>query len=330
MANAPDGSKPRALVTAPFRGPGLDQLRGIADVVLDPWIDHQPLRLYDAARLAERIREERASIVLCEADECKGPVFECGLVAIGSARGDPTNVDLAGATAAGIPVLHAPGRNADAVAELTVGLLLAATRKIVAADRDVRTGEVFAGGSIPYQRFRAWQIAGRTAGLIGYGAVGRATAWRLRGLGMNVITHDPIASDATHSLDALLAEADVVSMHAAVTPDSAGMIDAAAIAKMRDGAVYLNSARAGLHDLDALTDALASGKLAAAGLDHVQGEVLPEGHPLLTMPNVVLTPHIGGATYDTEANHSAMLAADLARLLAGERPEHLANPEVLP
>jgi D-3-phosphoglycerate dehydrogenase len=329
MANTTARSKPRALVTAPFRGPGLEQLREIADVVLDPWIDHQPLRLYDAAHLAERIRAEKASIVLCEADECKGPVFECGLSAIGSARGDPTNVDLAGASKAGIPVLHAPGRNADAVAELTVGLLLAATRKIVAADRDVRSGEVFAGGSIPYQRFRAWQIAGRTAGLVGYGAVGRATAWRLKGLGMNVITSDPVASDATHSLDDLLAEADIVSMHAAVTPDSANMIDAAAIAKMRDGAVYLNTARAGLHDLDALTEALSSGKLAAAGLDHVQGEVLPEGHPLLAMPNVVLTPHIGGATFDTEANHSATLAADLALLLAGGRPEHLANPEVL-
>lgn len=329
MADGANASKPRALVTAPFRGPGLDRLREIADVVLDPWIDHHPLRLYDAAGLAKRIDEEGASIVLCEADECKGPVFDCDLVAIGSARGDPTNVDLAGATAAGIPVLHAPARNADAVAELTVGLLLAATRMIVAADRDVRTGEVFANGSIPYQRFRAWQVAGRTAGLIGYGAVGRATAWRLKGLGMAVISYDPVASDATHSLDNLLADADVVSMHAAVTPDSAEMIDAAAITKMRDGAVYLNTARAGLHDLDALTEALASGKLAAAGLDHVQGEVLPEGHPLLAMPNVVLTPHIGGATYDTEANHSRMLADDLARLLAGETPEHLANPEVL-
>lgn len=330
MTNGDPPSKPRALVTAPFRGPGLDHLRQIADVVLDPWIEHQPLRLYNAESLAERIQEEGASIVVCEADECKGPVFECDLVAIGSARGDPTNVDLAGATAAGIPVLHAPGRNADAVAELTVALLLAATRKVVAADRDVRNGEVFAGGSIPYQRFRAWQIAGQTAGLIGFGAVGRATAWRLQGLGMNVITSDPVASDATHSLDDLLAEADVVSMHAAVTPDSAGMIDARAIAMMRDGAVYLNTARAGLHDLDALTEALTSGKLAAAGLDHVQGEVLPEGHPLLTMPNVVLTPHIGGATYDTEANHSSMLADDLARLLKGERPVHIANPEVLP
>jgi D-3-phosphoglycerate dehydrogenase len=99
---------------------------------------------------------------------------------------------------------------------------------------------------------------------------------------------------------------------------------------MRDGAVYVNTARAGLHDLDALTGALRSGKLSAAGLDHFDGEQLPDGHPLATMDNVVLTPHIGGATYDTEVNHSAMLAEDIARILAGERPLHCVNPEVLP
>lgn len=322
--------RPTALVTAPFRGPAVDRLRKEVDLVLDPWIDHQPLRLYGAADLAARAEAEGATIILCEADEVKGPVFDLPLVAIGSARGDPTNVDIPGATAAGIPVLHAPGRNADGVAELAVALLLAVTRHLLAADHDVRTGDVFKDGSIPYQRFRAWQVAGRTVGLVGLGAVGRAARWRFEGLGMNVIAADPFADDATHSLDDLLAEADVISMHAAVTPDTAGMIDAAAIDKMRDGAVYLNTARAGLHDLDALTDALAKGKLGGAGLDHFEGEILPTDHPLASMPNVVLAPHIGGATYDTEANHTTLLADDVLRLLSGERPIHCANPEVLP
>ncbi len=321
--------RPRALVTAPFRGAGLETLEKIADVVLDPWIDHHPLRLYDAAKLAERIEAEGATVVICEADECKGPVLDLPLVAIGSTRGDPTNVDVAAATAKGIPVLHAPGRNADAVAELTLALLFAVNRHLLPADRDVRTGQIFAGGSIPYQRYRAWQLAERTAGIVGLGAVGRATAWRFAGLGMNVISCDPYAPDATHDLDGLLAEADVVSMHAAVTPETAGMIGAEQVTKMRDGAIYLNTARAGLHDVDALVEALRSGKLAGAGLDHFQGEMLPAGHPLIEMDNVVLTPHIGGATYDTEANHSSLIADDLARLLRGERPLHIANPEVL-
>jgi D-3-phosphoglycerate dehydrogenase len=317
------------LSTAPLRGPGLDVLRSLGEVVLDPWIDHQPLRLYNADQLAARITEVGASVVICEADSCKGAVLDLGLEAIGSTRGDPTNVDVAGATAKGIPVLRAPGRNADAVAELTVALLLAATRGLLAADHDVRTGQVYRDGSIPYQRFRAWQLAGQTAGIVGLGAVGRAAKWRLEGLGMRVITADPFASDATHELDDLLAESHVVSMHAAVTPDTAGLMGEAQFARMPEGSVYVNSARAGLHDIDALTKALQSGHLAAAALDHFEGESLATDHPLVSMSNVVLTPHIGGATYDTEANHTTLIADGLAALLRGEVPTNLANPEVL-
>lgn len=317
------------LSTAPLRGPGLDTLRELGEVVLDPWIDHRPLRLYSAEQLAERTTELGATVLICEADQCSGPVLDLPLEAIGSTRGDPTNVDVAAATERGIPVLRAPGRNADGVAELTVALLLAVTRGLLAADHDVRAGEVYRDGSIPYQRFRAWQLAGRTAGLVGLGAVGRATRWRLEGLGMRVIASDPFAADALHELDDLLAEADVVSMHAAVTPDTTGMIGRDQVARMKEGAVYVNSARAGLHDLDALTEGLQSGHLSAVALDHFEGEHLPSDHPLVSMPNVILTPHIGGATYDTETNHTTLIAEGLAALLRGEAPSNLANPEVL-
>lgn len=324
-----DTTRPRALVTAPFRGEGLEALRSVAEVVLDPWIDHTPLRIYNAEQLAERIEAEGATIVVCEADQCAGPVLDLPLVVIGSTRGDPTNVDIPAATAKGIPVLHAPGRNADAVAEMTVALLFAVNRHVLDADADVRAGEVFRDGTIPYQRFRAWQLAGRTAGLVGLGAVGRATRWRLEGVGMEVIAHDPYNDEAQHSLDALLDEADVVSMHTVVTDETKGMMGADQFARMREGAIYLNTARAALHDLEALTEALGAGRLAGAGLDHFEGEMLPTDHPITTLPNVVLTPHVGGATYDTEANHSRLIADDIARLLAGDAPLHCANPEVL-
>jgi D-3-phosphoglycerate dehydrogenase len=98
---------------------------------------------------------------------------------------------------------------------------------------------------------------------------------------------------------------------------------------MRPGAVYLNTARAALHDLDALTAALASGHLSAVGLDHFEGELLPDDHPLLSMDGAVLTPHIGGATYDTESNHTTIVAEGLRDLLEGRRPANLVNPEVL-
>jgi D-3-phosphoglycerate dehydrogenase / 2-oxoglutarate reductase len=321
--------RPKALVTAPFRGEGLDTLERLADVVYDPWIEQQPLRIYNSEQLAERIEAEDANVVVVESDSVKGPVLDLPLVAVCSCRGDPNNVDVAAATARGIPVLRAPGRNADAVAELTVALLLAVNRGVVRADRDVREGEIYRDGTIPYQRFRAWQLAGRTAGLVGLGAVGRATRWRFEGLGLRVIAHDPYADDATHTLDGLLDEADVISMHAVVTPETQGMIGTEQFARMKDGAIYLNSARAVLHDTDALVDALRAGRLGGAGLDHFEGEHLSTDHPLTSFPNVVLTPHIGGATYDTEANHSKLIADGLEQLLGGGKPDNLVNPEVL-
>jgi D-3-phosphoglycerate dehydrogenase len=319
-----------ALVTAALRGSGLDALGEMCEVVLDPWLEQRPLRIWDGEALAARVDEVGASVLVCEADLVRGAVLERPLRVIGSTRGDPSNVDVAGASARGIPVLHTPGRNADGVAELTVALLLAVTRQVLPADRDVRAGEVFRDGTIPYQRFRAWQVAGLTAGLVGLGAVGRAVRWRLEGLGLRVISFDPHAAGTTHDLlDKLLPEADIVSMHAAPTPETAGMMGADQFAAMRPGSVYVNTARAALHDLDALTEALRSGHLGGAGLDHFEGEQLPVGHPLAALDNVVLTPHIGGATYDTEVVHTTMIVDDIGRVLRGERPRHCANPEVL-
>jgi D-3-phosphoglycerate dehydrogenase len=329
MSGVPSSPRPTALVTAPMRGTGFELLQALADVVYDPWIEQRPLRLYNSEQLAERAATEGASVLVVEADSVKGPVFDLPLVAVASTRGDPNTVDVPAPTAAGVPVLHAPGRNADAVAEMAVALLFAVNRHLLTADADVRNGRVFADGLIPYQRFRAWELKGRTAGIVGLGAVGRALAWRLEGLGLQVISYDPFNPDATHSLDDLLAQSDVVSMHAPVLPDTIGMISAEQFGRMREGAVFLNTARAALHDTDALVAALQSGHLAGAGLDHFEGEHLPVDHPLVAMANVVLAPHIGGATYDTEARQSTLIAEDLERLLAGEAPVRIVNPEVL-
>jgi D-3-phosphoglycerate dehydrogenase / 2-oxoglutarate reductase len=323
--------RPKALVTAPFRGEGMDTLQTVADVVYDPWIEHIPLRLYDGEKLAARIQQEGADVLIVESDFVNGPVFDLPLKLIGSCRGDPNNVDIAAATAAGIPVLRAPGRNADAVAEITIGLMFAVNRWLVPADGDVRAGTVYAEGLIPYQRYRAWQLAGQTVGIIGLGAVGRAAKWRFEGVGMNVLSYDPYNPAATHNdnLNEMLAACDVVSMHAVVTPETEGIMGAAQFAAMKEGAVYINSARAMLHDTDALVAALESGHLGGAGLDHFKGENLPTDHPLVAMKNVVLTPHIGGATYNTEANHSKLIADDVVRILGGEKPVNCVNPEVL-
>ena len=227
-----------------MRGPGFDKLRELADVVYDPWIDKTPLRIYTAEQLAERARSRRRRCP-CGGDpiRCSGPVFELPLRAIASTRGDPNNVDISGATAAGIPVLHTPGRNADAVAEMAVALLFAATRHLLTADADVRSGQVFRDGTIPYQRFRARRDRGangrpgrsrrrRPGASVAAGRAGR----------FNVIAHDPYNDEASHSLDELLEAADIVSLHAPVTEDTVGMIGARQFAAMRDGVVFINTA----------------------------------------------------------------------------------------
>jgi D-3-phosphoglycerate dehydrogenase / 2-oxoglutarate reductase len=321
--------KHTAFVTAPLRGPGLDKLGRLARVVHEPWTDQEPLRIYDGPGLAKRLMDEEADIVVVEADLVDATVFELPLIAVAATRGDPTNVDLSAATAAGVPVIRAPGRNADAVAELAIGLLIALARRLLPADRDVRDLEVFRDGTIPYQRFRGWELAGRTAAIIGYGAVGRALAWRLQGLGMTVTLYDPYVDGAGRDLEATVRDADVVSVHAALTPETVGLFGAEQFSWMRPGAVFLNTARASLHDMSALVAALDSGHLGGAGLDHFEGEALPAGHPLLVMDNVVLTPHIGGATTDTDARGAQMVADDVERLLAGQKPLNVVNAEVL-
>lgn len=301
----------------------------LADLVYDPWIDQHPLRIYSSAQLAARIVEEGAEALVVEVDFVGAEVLAHPLIAVAATRADPVNVDLPAAREAGVPVLHCPGRNAEAVAELAVALLFALARKVLPADRDVRTGKVYKDGTIPYQRFRSWELAGRTAGLVGLGSVGRALKWRLEGLGMTVIAYDPYSEEATVSLQELLERSDVVSMHAAVTAETSGMIGAAQFATMKPDALYINSARAGLHDTAALVDALQSGSLGGAALDHFDGENLPTDHPLIAMPNVVLTPHIGGATWDTECRQATMVADDFERLLAGEAPVHAVEPRVV-
>jgi D-3-phosphoglycerate dehydrogenase len=308
----------------------MDRLLAMADVIYDPWIDQHPLRMYNSAQLAERVTAEGADALIVESDLVGPEVFQTGVRFVAATRGDPVNVDIPAAKEAGIPVICCPGRNADAVAEMAVALLFALGRHVLRADADVRAGQVYRDGSIPYQRFRAWEMNGKTAGLIGLGAVGRATKWRFEGLGMHVIAYDPYAADATADLDELLARSDVVSMHAPVTPETTGMIGADQFAAMKADAFYVNTARAKLHDTDALVKALQSGHLAGAALDHFEGEHLPADHPLVSMANVVLTPHVGGATWDTECRQATIVADELTRLMAGDALRHAVTPEVLP
>jgi D-3-phosphoglycerate dehydrogenase len=242
---------------------------------------------------------------------------------IGVLRGGTENVDVAEATARGICVLNTPGRNARAVAECTLGLILAEVRNIARAHAGLRQGrwerEFPNTQEIP-------ELYGKTVGLIGYGAVARLVAHYLVAFGSRIIAYDPYCpGDAAPaelvSLDELLRTADVISLHARLTPDNQHLLGAAELAKMKPSAILVNTARSGLIDEAALVDALTAGRIQGAALDVFDCEPLPLDHPLLRLANVTVTPHLAGSTIDAFRNSPRLLAGHLARLLAGE--EHV-------
>lgn len=237
-------------------------------------------------------------------------------------------VDLEAATARGIVVTNTPGANANAVAELAVGLILALARHLIAGDRAVRRGE--------FPRLPGMGLSGKTIGLVGFGAIGRATAGRLKAFGCRILVYDPYVPEAEVAaagaqvvpLEALLREADCVSLHARVTEETRGLVDRRFLALMRAGAVLVNTARGELIDEGALVEALECGRLGGAGLDCFVEEPLPPEHPLTRLPQVILTPHLGAQTDEAvEAMGRLALEACLA-VLSGERPRYVVNPEV--
>jgi D-3-phosphoglycerate dehydrogenase len=324
--------------TAPLAGPGLDVIRSLGDLELDPWDEQVPIRMLAGPDLLARL--DGVEVLIVEADPVFGDVMDGAdaLRIICICRGDPVNVDVEAATKHGIPVIRAPGRNADAVAELTIGLIFAVVRGIAASDADIRAGNWVIDERIPQQRYRSREVAGMTVGLVGCGAVGQATARRLVGLGATVIGFDPYA-DAEQlrsigvelvELNDLLERSDMVSIHAAVTPETRGMLGPDEFARMKPGAYFVNSARFAVAQEAPLLEALQSGRLAGAAFDHFEGEFLPANHPQLTMTNVVLTPHIGGQTRETIENHTQAIADGLSALLESREPSNVVNPEVLP
>jgi D-3-phosphoglycerate dehydrogenase len=252
---------------------------------------------------------------------------------VGCARGGPVNVDLAAASALGIPVVTTPGKNADAVAELTIAFMVMLARRLSEIVRYVDGGGAFGHDNYEGAHWFGHDLAGHTLGLIGFGQVGRRVATRARAFGMEVVVFDPFVDAAAvdeagcRSVDlaTLLRSADFVSLHARATPDNRGLIGAAEVAAMKPGAYLVNTARDILVDEAALVAGLRSGRLAGVALDVVSPSPPGGRHPLLEFPNVIVATHVGGATYETLHHGAEMLAAEVERLLAGEPLMNVAN-----
>jgi phosphoglycerate dehydrogenase-like enzyme len=231
-------------------------------------------------------------------------------------------IDLDAARQRGIPVCNLPGTNARAVAELTLGLMLAVLRRIPAFDRGMRVG---AWTDTALQEGIS-EVGGRTVGLVGYGAIPRILAPILTAMDCTVLyTARNQVTGAVASyrpLDRLLAESDIVSLHLPLLPETAHVIDAATLAGMKPGAVLINTGRGGLVDQPALIAALTSGRLAGAGLDVFETEPMPAGDPLLALPNVVLTPHVAWLTTGTFDRSFALAAENCRRIASGAELLH--------
>lgn len=255
------------------------------------------------------------------------------LLVVSSSGAGYDTIDAPACTAAGVALVNQAGGNAVSVAELAIGLMLDVSRRISESDRRLRRERGFTREAV-----MGYEVAGKTIGLIGMGHIGTRVAMLAKAFDMTVLGTDPLLSDAEITRrgaqpvtrEQLLAAADVVSVHCPRDPGTLGMLGEAAFACMKHGAIFISTARGGIHDEVALAAALRSQHLGGAGLDVWEREPPPLDHPLLQMPNVVATYHTAGVTHEARRNMAAISAEQIVGMLRGERPPRLVNPAVWP
>lgn len=312
----------KILIADKLGNAGLERLSQMSDVAYD-------LRTgLSKEALLEAIADYDAVIVRSDTF-IDADVIAAGkrLKVIGRAGIGVDNIDVPAATAHGVMVMNTPHSNSVATAEQTFTLLLATSRRTVPAHNSL------AAGQWERSRFVGTELYGKTLGIIGFGYIGRLVARRAQAFGMNVVAYDPYVPTETAieldvkllPLDELLAASDLITLHAIVTPETKGIINAATIAQMKDGVIIVNVARGKLIDEQALAEALQSGKVAAAGLDVYQEEP-PAGSPLIGLPNVIHTPHLGASTQEAQKNVGIEIVEQIAEALRGAAYRNVLNP----
>jgi len=315
---------PKVLICDPVSDDGLALLEPHAEVIVKTGLTQDELIKevphYDALMVRSQTKITRAVIEAASK-----------LQIIGRAGVGVDNIDVPAATERGVIVVNSPAGNTVAVAELVIGMMLALVRRLVPASQSVHAGE--------WKRsaFLGSQLYGKTLGIVGAGKIGIEVARRAQSFGMDVLAYDPFLTTERArqlnieacSVDEILERADFITLHTPLTPETKGMINAAAIKKMKTGAFILNCARGGIIDETALFEALQNGKLGGAGLDVYEVEP-PQNSPLLALDNVVTTPHLGASTEEAQVEVAVDVARQIVEVLNGRPPQSAVNLPSLP
>ncbi|MBI4609990.1 MAG: hydroxyacid dehydrogenase [Candidatus Rokubacteria bacterium] len=319
--------KPLVIVGGPIHTAGIELLQSEARVVIAEDLTEEGVvrAAQDAEAILFRIKPPCTERLMASCPKLK----VVGRYGVGL-----DTVDLAAATRLGIAVVHAPGSNSDSVAEHALMLMLCCVKKTIRMDRSARRGE-WRGSD--YRGIT--ELKGATLGIIGVGNIGRRVAHIARGFGMNVLGYDPYVPrdelerrevQPVSDLADLLARADIVTCHTPHTPETHHLISEKTIARMKDGAIFINTSRGKVQDERAVFEALTRGKLRAAGLDVWEEEPTSLDNPLLNLDNVVCTPHVAGVSETANRNIAVGVASEILRVLRGEKPKALGNPDLWP
>lgn len=323
-------SYPRVFITRQIGEAALQPLLAVADV--EVWPGQFPP---DASILLEKIPDLDGLLCLLT-DPIDRALMIAGthLKVISQMAVGCDNIDISAATALKIPIGHTPGVLTEATADLTWALLMAASRRIVEAEQFTRSGQ-----------WQTWEpnlllgadLTGATLGIVGLGRIGQAVARRAQGFQMRVLYHNRQPCDPTITtqlqaeftdFDTLLAESDFVTLHTPLSANTYHLFKREQFQQMKPSAILINTARGGIVDPDALYQALITGEIAGAALDVTEPEPIPLDHPLLTLKNLIITPHIGSASYQTRSRMAQMAVENLLAGLTGKQLPYCFNPEV--
>ena len=336
----------KILITAPFHESGLQRLQEVAncEVLYESWRETGKI-YFDDEELIKKLNQDQVDIFITETDEVDAWVIEkTNLKLIAAVRGTPVNVDEEAAAEKKIPIIHTPHRNADAVADLTVAMMLTQARKMIELDRLLKSGkfntaeiESEAEFSEFYNRYRGVELSGLTIGIIGFGAIGSRVAQRLHnGFGSKIIYFDPYVGEnhdivletkATPvSLEALMRESDMITIHTPSVEETDELVNAEMFTLMKPTAHFFNLARSYCIDEDALYAAIKEKRIAGAGLDVFDEEPCDSDNRFLKFDNVTVMPHFGGNTIDVVQHQTNMITKDVLNFLEGKPLRYVWKP----